>query len=392
MSKEKIIAQAEKFAKTGKFEKAIKELQKAAGDDMLDMRVRLKIADLYARMKKNQEAIKQYIEVADFYYRKNFHLKAIAVYKAVLKLNPMFVEGNERLGDLYHEMGLKEDAINQYYIVAGFYDSKGVTREAMEIRKKIIEVDPASTTGRVRLAELLQSTGKTEESLREYEKAAELLKGKKDRDGLVEVYEKILYYRPENVALLIELGGIYFEKKEFKKALARIETASPSAKENLDVMELWAEALLLEHQVDQARRKFRDLYRQALESKDVDRAAKIYSRTLAEFSDDEDYLKELAFIQKETGVRHEPVTPKYREDFEVTQMVDLNEIEVKPSPKEQKQTFPKRKAPHEFDETRAMTSEELDGFKKSKLPGRSPQLEQTDKVDLKKLEEKLKKE
>ncbi|MBI2982024.1 MAG: hypothetical protein HYY44_07025, partial [Deltaproteobacteria bacterium] len=89
MSKEKIIAQAEKFAKTGKFEKAIKELQKAAGDDMLDMRVRLKIADLYARMKKNQEAIKQYIEVADFYYRKNFHLKAIAVYKAVLKLNPM---------------------------------------------------------------------------------------------------------------------------------------------------------------------------------------------------------------------------------------------------------------------------------------------------------------
>lgn len=337
------------------------------------------------------------MEVADFYCRENFHLKAIAVYKTVLKLNPMFVEINEKLGDLYHEMGLSEDAINQYYIIAGFYDSKGMVKEAMEIRKKIIEIDPSNTTGRIRLAELLQSSGQAEESLHEYEKAADLLRTKKDRDGLIEVYEKILYYRPKNVGMLIDLCKIYFEKKEFKKALTRIEGSLPEAKENLDILELWSEALLVEHQVEQARRKFRDFYQKALETKQAARAAKAYSRILAEFSDDEDYLKDLAQIQKESGVGHEKGKAKYREDFEATQMVDLNQFEKEmgsPRKKTEEKKDAAKPTSREFEETRMVNLEELEKLR-SKTEGakKAPKddLEPTDKVNLKKLEEQLKK-
>ena len=327
MSKEEIIEQAEKLIKAGKYDKAIKEYQKLLEEDPSDMRAKLKIGDLYAKNKEMPNALKNYREVADYYSQENFHLKAIAVYKTVLKLSPSAIEVNGKLGALYHEVGLDQDAINQYYIVAGYYDGKGMLKESMEVRKKILEIDPSNTTSRIRLAELMQQDGKTEDSLHEYEQAASVLTSKKDREALIEVYEKMLYYRPDNVDMLVDLCRIYFEKREFKRALRRIELAPASSKNSLDILGLWAEALLEERQVDASRKKFKELYTKSLETQDAERSAKVYSRILQEFNDDEDYLKELEEMRKNTGMEHEKVKPKYRQDFESTQMVDLSKMD-----------------------------------------------------------------
>ncbi len=327
MSKEKIIEEAEKLVKAGKFDRAIKEFQKLLADDPSDMRAKLKIGDLYAKKKDLPSAIKLYREVAENYSKENFHLKAIAVYKTILKLSPTSIEINEKLGDLYRQVGLENDAVNQYYIVATYYDSKGKVKEALEIRKKIVEIDPLNTTGRIRLAELMQAEGKTDDSIREYEKAADLLAKKKDRDGLVEVYEKMVYFRPEEVDRLVKLCKIYFEKRDFKKALRRIESALPSVKKSVEVNELWAEALLEDRQIDAARRKFKELYAMALEAKEAETAARVYSRILQEFSDDQDYLNDLEEIRKSVGASHETAAPKHRQDFEKTEMIDLNKLE-----------------------------------------------------------------
>lgn len=327
MSKEKIVEQAEKYLKSGKLDKAIKEYQKLVAEDPQDVRAKLKVADIYARKKEIPAAIKIYREVAEHYAKENFHLKSIAVYKTILKLAPTLVEINEKLGDLYHQVGLDNDAINQFYIVATYYDNKGMVKEALEIRRKIVAIDPSNTTGRIRLAELMQADGKADESLREYERAAEILATKKDREGLIEVYEKMLYFRPDNVEMLIKLSRIYFEKREFKKALRRIEGAPPEVKKNLEVQELWAEALLEDRQVDASRRRFKELYGMTLEAKDAERAARIYSRILQEFSDDQDYLNELSEVQKTAGVAHDAAAPKYRQDFEKTEMVDLSKMD-----------------------------------------------------------------
>jgi tetratricopeptide (TPR) repeat protein len=327
MSKEKIIEAAEKLLKAGKYDKAIKEFQKLLAEDPSDMRAKLKVADIYARAKDIPNALKTYREVADQYASDNFHLKAIAVYKTVLKLSPTMIEVNEKLGELYHKVGLDTDALNQFYIVATYYDNKGMVKEAMEIRKKIVSVDPSNTTGRIRLAELMQAEGQTDESIREYERAAELLTSKRDRDGLVEVFEKMLYYRPDNLDMLIKLCRIYFEKREFKKALRKIDTCPPEVKKNLEVNEIWAEALLEDRQVDASRRKFKELYAMALERRDSERSARIYSRILQEFGDDQDYLHDLEEIRKNVGLEIKQVAPRFRQDFEKTEMVDLNKLD-----------------------------------------------------------------
>ena len=326
-SKEKIIEAAEKLFKAGKYDKAIKEYQKLLAEDPADMRARLKLADIYARAKDLPTAIKTYREVADQYAQDNFHLKAIAVYKTVLKLAPTVIEINDKLGDLYHKVGLDNDAMNQYYIVSTYYDNKGMVAEAKEVRKKILNVDPSNTTGRIRLAELMQAEGNVDGSIREYERTADILTQKHDRDGLVEVYEKMLYYKPDNADMLIRLCKIYFEKRDFKKALRKLDAATPEVRKSLEVNELWAEALLEDRQVDASRRKFRDLYSMTIEANDTERAARVYSRVLQEFNDDQDYLNEFEEIRKTQGLVHREVAPKFRQDFEKTEMVDLSKMD-----------------------------------------------------------------
>ncbi len=327
MSKERIIGQAEKYLQSGKYDRAIKEFEKLLAEDPSDMRAKLKIADIHAKKKDIPAAIRVYREVADQYAADNFHLKAIAVYKTILKLAPTLIEINEQLGNLYHKVGLDNDALNQYYIVTNYYDNKGLLKEALEVRRKIIAIDPSNTTGRIRLAELMQADGKTEESIREYEHAAKVLTDRRDRDGLIEVYEKMLYFKPDNFEMLVRLCRIYLEKRDYKKILRKMESASPAAKKNLDVQELWAEALLEERQVDAARRRFKELYALALETKDAERSARVYSRILQEFSDDQDYLAELEEIRKGAGAEVSAVAPKYRQDFEKTEMVDLGKMD-----------------------------------------------------------------
>ncbi|QQR79311.1 MAG: tetratricopeptide repeat protein [Deltaproteobacteria bacterium] len=328
MSKESIIEAAEKLIAEGKYDKAIKEYERLVQDDPADMRAKLKVGDLYAKKKDVPNAIKIYKEVAETYTKENFSLKAIAVYKTILKLSPTMVEVNEKLGDLYHQVGLQQDAVNQYYIVASFFDNKGKTKEAIEIRKKIIQADPSNATGRIRLAELMQVEGDNQNSYQEYERASEILLKKNDREGLAEIYEKMIFYKPDNVELLLKLGKIYFEKRDFKKALRRIESAQPGVKQDIRIQEIWSESLLEDHQVDAARKKFKELYESALRVKDVELTARVYSRVLQEFGDDQDYLNEYAELQKEAGSEQAKVSPKYREDFEKTDTgIDLRQFD-----------------------------------------------------------------
>ncbi len=330
MDKDKLISQAEKFVQEGKLDKAIKEYEKVVAGDSHDTRTKLKLADLFSRQKQTPKAVAVYREVGEQYMQDNFSLKAIAVYKTILKMSPTLIDINEKLGDLYRQIGLTADAINQYYIVAGSYDNKGLTRESMEIRQKIVELDPSNTTGRIRLAELMQAEGKTDDSYREYERVAEFMKNKKDRDGLAEVYEKMLHYRPENKKMLDELCKIYFAKRDFKKVLKKIESSPVALKDDLEIALLWAEALLEDRQIDMARKKFRVVFSNAVEAKKTELVAMIKSRLLQEFSDDEDYLREIEDISRQSPQPPPTVAPHHRQDFEKTEMVDLDSFDFTP--------------------------------------------------------------
>ena len=78
------------------------------------LRVWLKIGDLYAKKGAKQDAIETYLKVARFYHDQGFFLKAVAVYKQILKLDPRLVDVILKLAELYRQLGLMSDAMQHF--------------------------------------------------------------------------------------------------------------------------------------------------------------------------------------------------------------------------------------------------------------------------------------
>src|SRR3989338_4836746 len=173
-AKRDLIDEAEKYLKAGKYDKAVKQYQMVLATDPGDQRVRLRLAEVFAKKKDVSSAVKTLLEVAQVYLAGKFQLKAIAIYKNILKLNPGAVEVNDQLAALYAEMGMTDDAVHQYQIVATYHETKGEHAKAVASRRKIASLQPEEVTGRVRLAEILQREGKGDEAIREYEAVADL--------------------------------------------------------------------------------------------------------------------------------------------------------------------------------------------------------------------------
>jgi len=88
MDKNKIIEAAAKLVAKGAYDKAIKEYQKILNADPKDTRALQKLGELYQKKNDNVQAAHFFTKVAESYSGEGFFLKAVALYKQVLKLSP----------------------------------------------------------------------------------------------------------------------------------------------------------------------------------------------------------------------------------------------------------------------------------------------------------------
>lgn len=241
-NKDKLIAGAQKLVEKGQFEKAIKEYLKVVADDDKDVRIWLKIGDLYAKLGKKPEAAETYSKVAQFYSDQGFYLKAVAVYKQILKIEPRLVDVNHKLAELYKQLGLLSDAMQQYEAVAAFYHREGKTREALAALKQIVELDPETVANRIKLAELYSKESMVREAIDEFSKAAEQLRQAGRVDDFMKVAERLLFHSPDNRPVTKELAGLYIEKGDPRRALPKLQVCFKADPRDTDVLSLLAKA------------------------------------------------------------------------------------------------------------------------------------------------------
>ena len=168
IDKNKILATAQKYVEKGQIDKAIKEYLKLIGIDQGDIRSYLRLGELYTKNGDLVQAAKVYKFVADRYTNDGFYLKAVAVYKNLIKLIPDDLEVNEKLGDLYSTLGLVGDAIAQYTQVASKLETKDALQDLSEILKKIQKIDPKNIDAGIKQATLCLRHGKKDEAKTQY--------------------------------------------------------------------------------------------------------------------------------------------------------------------------------------------------------------------------------
>ena len=109
--KAKAMEAARKYAGKGQAAKAVKELLRVVEADPNDVRVWLEIGDLRAKTGSNREAIDAYLGAAEIYEAQGFFLKAVAVHKQIIQLDPQHGASMRKLADLHHRLGLTSDAV-----------------------------------------------------------------------------------------------------------------------------------------------------------------------------------------------------------------------------------------------------------------------------------------
>lgn len=202
LNKRKVLDSARKFAQKGAKAKALKEYNLLLQADPRDAKLLLEVGDTYRRWGQSDDAIAQYVKVAQQYRQDGFDARAVAVYKQILNLDPKHYAAYVSLSELYQRMGLDTEAIGALQSAADGYHREGRKTDALELLRQMAALDPTNTTSRLKVAELLRQEKMPAEALAEYEAAARELENQQDRDALVAVRERILELKPDHLGAL----------------------------------------------------------------------------------------------------------------------------------------------------------------------------------------------
>ena len=243
-NKNKIVALAQRYTTKGQFEKAIAEYRKLLRADPSDIRTWLKIGDLYTRMGARKEATETYIRVAEQYTHSGFHLKAIAVYKQVLSIDPTLVVIHQYLAASYLELGLTSEALIQLEQLADVYERTTRNDLLLEVLLQMGKIDPHNIATRLRVAELLSKENRIAEASKHFAGACEELKMQGRREDFLKVAERLLYHDPSRVDTALEVASIYESRRQYKEALAKLQVCFVKDRKNIEVLDLLTKAFL----------------------------------------------------------------------------------------------------------------------------------------------------
>lgn len=270
MDKNKVFQSATRLEQKGQLDRAVAEYERLVKHDPNEVRALLRIGGLYQKKGENEQAARALERAAESYANQGFFLKAVAVYKQVLKLAPT-VEAHQRLADLYQQLGLLRDAMAQFQLVVAAHEKEGRTEETAAVLRKMLDLDPENALGRARLGELLISTGEEAEGRKELEKALGQLEKGGRSDDYLRVADRLLQGEAPDPEMARKVAKIYLDKGEARKALARLQVSFKAEPGSVETLALLA-------------RGFQDLG-------DTKKTASVY--------------KEMARIHKEAGRKRE---------------------------------------------------------------------------------------
>jgi tetratricopeptide (TPR) repeat protein len=242
--KAKVLRAAEKDLAQGKISAAIKEYRQIVENDRDDFTALNMLGDLYARNGKKPEAISCFIRIAEHYREQGFNLKAIAMYKKIDKLQPSDPAIANTLGALYEMQGLVVDARGQYMVVAEAFQREGQPLKALEVFRKIANLEPQNTDIRLRLAQGYLRENLKKESADAFAEAGEQFFARRNFLRALEAFGETLKLAPRNRVALNGILAAHIALGTADEAAEILEQASASAPEDIELLSMLARAYI----------------------------------------------------------------------------------------------------------------------------------------------------
>ncbi|HEY0385084.1 MAG TPA: tetratricopeptide repeat protein, partial [Pyrinomonadaceae bacterium] len=233
--KAKVVRAAEKYLAQGKIAAAIIEYRNIVAHDDNDFGALNTLGDLYVRTKQSDEAVGCFRHVAEYYRQQGFTLKAIAMFRKIDRLLPGDPEVAGNLATLYEEQGLLVDARAQYMVVAEAYSRGGEARKALEVLRRIADLDPQNTEIRLQLAQGFMRENLKAEAAATFSEAGKQFLTRGLYDRALGAYDLALDITPHDP---VALGGMLAAHIALGSADEAAEIISRAVSEQPDDVEL----------------------------------------------------------------------------------------------------------------------------------------------------------
>lgn len=301
--RDKILDAAQKLVAKGRFDKAIVEYHKLVAHDPSDARTLLRIGDLHLKLQQYPEAIAVYERVGQQYAQAGFALKAIAVYKNVREIIQKHVPHLEdrfgyivpQLAELYTQLGLTSDALAAFDEMATRLQRLGRDRDAIDVFRKVVALDPENPLPHLRLAEAFVRVKELDRAAESFGAAGEILLRMGRHDDALRVFERLLLQQPTPRFARLA-AEIYLSRATPSDAMAALQKLQICVKEDprdLDTLDLLARAFDVLGQPAKAVEVLKEAGRIAKEAANKERLGDIV-RVLTARASHDDGVKQLA--------------------------------------------------------------------------------------------------
>jgi len=190
MEKRKGLQAALGYVQQGKLDQAVAEYQAILRTDPNNCNVLNALGDLSVRIGHKAEAIGFFKRLGEVYRLDGLHVRAIAVYKKVLKLDPAHIEASLACAEMYAEQGLTPEAKLQFQALADQSVRSGDMFGALEIYGKMILVEPGHPPTLSKVAGLLAKAGRLDQALAKLKTLEDRLVTAGHADDIRQIYQK----------------------------------------------------------------------------------------------------------------------------------------------------------------------------------------------------------
>ncbi|HWR58459.1 MAG TPA: tetratricopeptide repeat protein [Thermodesulfovibrionales bacterium] len=235
MDKNLILKEAQKYLARGQIDKAIIEWEKLV-KEAPDGNVYNTVGDLYLKKGDKKSSVDFFHKSASFFREGGFSLKALALYKKVININPSDAGAFTALGELSEEKGLATDAI-KYYLTAADILSRDASKEKfLSMYERILSLAPGNIPLREKVAGLFLKEGLSFNALREYIHIAQYCSDKGDYEQARSSFAKILELQPNNKDALLGIISVCGKKGDLKRAIEYVNKAIGTRPDDTDLV------------------------------------------------------------------------------------------------------------------------------------------------------------
>ena len=181
---------AQIFVGDGFLTKAIAVYKRIAKLAPEEIRPLEKLADLYVQQGVMSEARPLFLQLAEIHLKNNRQPEAVGLLKKLLQAEPDNIRIQIRLADLYQAMGQTREAIEAYVSASQRALARGDQGESEKLADKALKLEPANLAAAIVKARSYSSQGNLAKAAQLLEQVADLEKGGEQTELLLDLYIK----------------------------------------------------------------------------------------------------------------------------------------------------------------------------------------------------------